>query len=264
MTTFAQATLALADVLGEIYKGEADSGSSSSQLVDAALKARQGTLAHGTLWMLSGSNSGVVVEVDKHAQNTLYFAAMPAAIAAGDDYAVFEGIRFQKNHLEKAINLALEDLKQFTQWDETTTTVALQEEYTLPTGVSNVVSVEIAQSLTSPYLYAEHRGFMETAGGKLRFVHHEPSLAGYKIRIGYNTTHPELSSLSDTIKPGINLQRLKWEAAVHAWRNYLVHIEDPAADKISEQAANDAAARAMIAESHNILRLQKLPMLAGW
>lgn len=264
MTTFAEATLALAEVLGEVYRGEADSGSANNKLIDAALTARQGTLAPGTLWMLTGTLAGAVIDVLRHAQNTLHFATQASAVAEGDDYAVFEGIRFNRVQLELAVNFALKDLQKFTQFDETLVTVALQEDYTLPAGVSNVANIEIAESLTSPYLFAVHRGWREISTGKIRFLFDPPPIAGYKIRLSYNSTHPTLAAGSDTLKPGINLERLKWEAATHAVRKYLMKIEDEQADKIIVQVGNDAPMRAAASEGHNILRLSKQPTLSGW
>jgi hypothetical protein len=263
MTTLAQATLALAEVLGDVRRGVADSGTTST-LVDAELTERQGILAPGTLWILSGTLSGIEIPVDRHAQNTLYFAAQASAVATGNKYAVFGAERFNKVALESVINLALQDLAQFTQWDSSLTTVASQEEYALPAGISNLVSVEIAKAQASPYSYSEHRGWMETNAGYLRFLHTAPEIAGYKIRLGYNSTHPVLDDATDLLNPGINLERLKWEAAAHAWRKYMIHIEKISADDIAGQVATDAIGRVAMAKPHNIMRLTKQPTLAGW
>jgi len=71
--------------------------------------------------------------------------------------------------------------------------VANQEEYTLPTGVDNLVSVEIAAAAAEPYGWVESLHWRETAGGKLRFISGwQPGLAGYKMRLSYNDKHPRL------------------------------------------------------------------------
>jgi hypothetical protein len=263
MTTLAEATLALAEVLGDVRRGVADSGTTGT-LVDAEITERQGVLAPGTLWVLTGLLTGAVLPITRHAQNTLYFATQTLAVATGNKYAAFGADRFDKVALEFCINLALRDLKKFTQWDATLTTVASQEEYSLPAGVANVVSVEIAKAQSTPYNYNEHRGWMEISDSKLRFLHSTPGLAGYKIRIGYNSTHPFLDDATDLLNPGINLERLKWEAAVLAARKYLIRVEHISADDIITQVATDGTARAGMAEPHNIMRLTKQPTLAGW
>lgn len=266
MATLFDATLALAEVMGDVWYGVADSGT-TGKLVDAAMQDRAGLLAPGTLFIINATENDLdksLVEILRHDQNTLYFATLSKTITAGDTFAAFEGHMVGKRHLIKAINQALQDLKQFTQDDASTVTVANQEEYTLPAGVTNVVSVEIAKSLTAPYSYSEHRCWKETAAGKLRFYAHTPAIAGYKIRISYNTPHPELSAASDTLKPGINLERLKYEAASYAWRDYILRLGKKPADELYTEAIQEAIDRANAIESHNILRVSRKPSLAGW
>ena len=266
MTTLFDATLALAEVLGDVWYGVADSGS-TAKLVDAAMKDRAGMLAPGTLFIINATENDLdksMVEILRHDQNTLYFATLSKTITTGDTFAAFPGHMIAMRHLIKAINAALQDLKQFTQEDATTVTVASQEEYTLPTGVSNAVSVEIAKATSAPYNYSEHRCWEETSAGKLRFYAHTPAIAGYKIRIGYNSPHSELSGASDTLNNGINAERLKYEAAAHAWRDYILRLGKQPADDLITDAIQDAINRANAMESHNILRKSKKPSLAGW
>lgn len=266
MTTFAETTLALAEVLGEVLKGTADSDSDATKLVDADLHARSGSLAHGTLWMLSGNLSGLVIEITKHAQNTLHFATQGSAVAENDKYAVFTGEKFRLRHLEAAVNLALAELPRYTQdyEDASFVTVANQEEYTLPAGVVDVVRVEIAKRTTSPYHYSMHRCWNETHAGKIRFYAYVPAISGRRIRLGYNSLHPEMDSPSDTLDPGVNLSRLKHEAAAWAWRKYLGRLDKLDADEMVPQSINAARAKAAQQESHMLKRETKLPSLAGW
>lgn len=261
MTTLAQAMLELAKALGEVWQGTADSGTQST-LVDDDLKTGAGELAGGTLWLLSGSLSGKCLEITRHAQNTLYFASQASQVAQGDSYAALSPRRFKKRHLKNAINRAVAELPHYTKYDESLTTVADQEEYTLPTGVSDVVSVWIKLSSSGPY--SEHRGWIETHDGKLRFVHHIPGISGKTIRIAYNAPHSALSADTDTLAPGVNLDRLVWEAAVHAYRSLLQRLGTERADDILTDMLNDAVARAQDAPRHRIKREKKLPTLAGW
>lgn len=266
MTNLFDATLALAEILGDVVTGTADSGT-TAKLVDAALDERAGILAPGTLFLKDCTQAALDYtfhDIIRHDQNTLHFATLSATITAADPYAAFPGAKFALRHLIKAINRAVQDLKSFTQENATLTTVANQEEYQLPAGVSNVVSVEIAKSLTSPYNYSEHRNYKETNAGYIRFFANIPGIAGYKIRVGYNATHSELSAATDTFNPGISMERLKYEAAAQAWTDYLLRLDKQPADDLYTQAIQNCLDRAAALESHNILRKSRLPALAGW
>lgn len=267
MTTLAEATRALAGVLGDVRTGKADSGTTST-LVDAAQTARAGILSPGTLWLIDCTQpdiEGLSVAITKHDRNTLHFATLSKTITAADEYAAFEGSKFEKHNLVKAINSALGDLPQHTTYNTATPTVAGQEEYSLPTGVSNVVSVEIALDTNTPVKkYSRHRHWNETDAGKLRFLAYVPALTGYTIRIGYNSAHAERFADADVLNPGVKLERLKYEAAAHALTDYLIRLDKQPSDDLITQAIQNALDRANAQESHNVLRESKQPTLGAW
>lgn len=191
MTTLNEATLALARVLGDVFSGVADTGGSTTTLIDERLTDKAGSLQNGTLWFLSGDLDGVCARVEKHSAGKLTFPAQ-GIVPDGLRYAVAKP-QFPKHLLEQAMGLALGELPEHTLEDITLVTVANQEEYTLPTGVANLVSVEIATAAADPYSWVESLHWRETAGGKLRFISGwQPGLAGNKMRLSYNDKHPRL------------------------------------------------------------------------
>lgn len=269
MTTFAQATLALARVVGDVIDGVADSGSTTT-IVDAEnITARSGSLINGTVWLLDCTQAtieGLLRVINKHDRNTITFEALAATITAADTFAILSGENFKKRHLEAAINLALTDLPEYTQYyeDASFITVANQEDYTIPAGKANLVSVEIAHATSTPFYYREHHGWKETADGKLRFVHHTPSVAGYRIRLGYNGPHAALAAVTDTLAPGINLARLSYEAAVWAWRKYIERVDELPADDQAPMYLNNAIALTAAQDTHKLKRESMAVITAGY
>lgn len=375
MTTLNEATLALARVLGDVFSGVADTGGSTTTLEDESLKAKVGSLQDGTLWFLSGDLDGVCTRVEKHSAGKLTFPAQGIK-PDGLRYAVTKP-QFPKHLLEQAMGLALGELPEHTLEDLTLVTVANQEEYTLPTGVFNLVAVEIASSATAPYQYVESLHWRETAGGKLRFISGwQPVIAGFKMRISYNDDHPRLPHddldaakqlrdeddgdltadehaeawvdysaadrfpltyvvtvpkvtgattldvkiqtsangvdvkdefvfpqisevgrylmsfrnqyqyrrhystvaggaedfgevligplTADLLSVGVRLARLKWEAAVDAYRIYLETVRSTSGDDPTEDLMGEAKMNADTSPGHKMKRIGRAPILAGW
>lgn len=111
-----------------------------------------------------------------------------------------------------AINLALSDIGFVTQVDETLTVVDDQTEYTLPSGVSNVVRVQVASSASADYDYQTLYNWREI-GGKLYLPDEMAHTAGRKIRVYYNAPHDEVDANTDTISDAIPMSLLTTVAA---------------------------------------------------
>lgn len=138
--------------------------------------------------------------------------------ASGVSYSVIEP-DWPRDKLYDFINMGLRDMGTVPQYNSTMSTVANQEEYTLPTGVSNVKRVEIATSSTTAFYYTPNFSWIETTEGKLRFLTGcEPAESDYKIRVTYVAPHVKITTDSNTISDYVPIDRLVWEAAVHAWR----------------------------------------------
>lgn len=379
MPALFDATLALAGELGGLYDGQISDDCTTTELVDELLKAKSGSLQYGTLWFKTGDLAEVCLPVDLHSAGKLKFPQQGKAPARGDLYSVLPE-KFPLHLLTRSIDQALQNVKKFTQdyHDATFITVAGQQEYTLPSGISNVKKVDVARGTAAPWSWEESLHWRETEGGALRFIQGwQPWLAGYRIWLHYNIKHARLPNLTlDTAKtlrdtdlgdldaseqaaawvdyeeadpcaltyvvivpkadgssptldikiqlsddgitsddeyvmkqiteagtyymdfktayqyrryyatvagaganfgevvivprspslinPGINIDRLKWEAAVNAYRDYLKVLGSTDADDPSPEFVKEARMNAKIAEPHDVKRISRAPILAGW
>jgi hypothetical protein len=223
MTAFYEVLLDLARLIAvEVFEGVATSGSATT-LIDTTLTAEAAGsppddyFNDGVLWILSGDESGEVVEVTDWDQTTqkFTFAALATGPTTGDEYAAI-GPEFPIYALKQAINLALREIGNIPQYDVSLgDTVADQESYTLPTGIRDIRRVEIEYYDSAPYRYQELRNW-EEINGTLYLA--EPEYAGYAIRLLYVGPHAELSAYDDDVSPYIHRERLQWAAAKFAYR----------------------------------------------
>lgn len=221
MTTLAGATLALSRVLGNTLEG-VSTGGNATTLVDAAQSQPADFFTGGTIWFLSGANAGksAVITAWDPVTHTFTFAAPGGVCAAGNLYAAAP-LDFPRYLLVQALNQALVSLGPALTFNTALVVVADQESYILPAGVEHVVSVEIAQESTAPYLYQPHYHWTEDAGA-LRFdTDLAPGLGvvGYKLRLGYIPYSITALALdADLVSPALHPDLLSWLAAVHALR----------------------------------------------
>lgn len=221
MTTLFDATLALAKILGNVRSSTTTAAGTTTTIVDSTRTEANDFWNGGTIWITSGALSGVSRKISDWALTGTTFTvpAMASAPGSGVSYSVIVG-DWPQDKLIEFINSALRDIGDVPKTNATLTTVADQEQYTLPAGVRDVRRVEIATSKTTPYDYQPWIGvWRETEDGKLQFdTHHIPDEDGYLIRLTYVGAHSAVSADTDTIHSLIHLDRLIWSAAVHAWR----------------------------------------------
>lgn len=222
MTTLASAALDLARIVTSVREGVATGGNATT-LADTARSEPDDYFHngahHGTIWFLSGNNSGKSAIITNWVQTTgtFTFVTPGAACAAADRYAAVAH-DWPRDVLWQAVNAALRTIGAELDVDVTAVTVADQEEYTLPTGVTDIRKVEIAQETTAPYDYAVNYHWQQV-DGKLRFdTDYAPATAGLKIRITHQPAVTELTSDTGAIGSGIHPDLLKWTAAVHLLR----------------------------------------------
>lgn len=109
--------------------------------------------------------------------------------------------------LKDAVNIALSEIGSVTKVDESLTVVDNQTEYSLPSGVINVVRVQIANGKSTDYNYTTIFTWREI-NGKLYFPDELGFSAGNKIRIYYNDTHDEVLNDEDIIDDDIPIPLL--------------------------------------------------------
>lgn len=215
MSTLVDAMLETARVVGEVFDGTADSGTSTT-VVDGDMDQTANMFKEGTLWVLSGTYDGACKIIRAQGGSTLTFDALASAIVADVTFAVAPK-KFPKNVLKAGVLTALRDVVVLKQ-DVSLTTEANQESITLPSGVSRVTRLEIASSTSAPYEYQINYGWDERFGEII--LKRALSSAGYKIRLTYIGSHGDIAETAD-VDDTINMTWLKWAAAVNCWRTYV-------------------------------------------
>jgi hypothetical protein len=217
MSTLADATRALAEKVQYAAEGVATGGSATT-LIDTARIEPDDQFTNGTIWLLSGNNIGksAIISGWVLSTHTFTFATLTLLCAAGDLYAV-TSMDYPKYVMIQAINRVLAHT-YLPKTDVTLVTVADQEEYSLPTGVTDIRRIEIAENIATPYDYVPHYNWREIEG-KLRFdIDFAPDTAGYKIRLTYVAPQAALASDVTAFDNRIALEWLAWQAAVILFR----------------------------------------------
>lgn len=213
MATLIEAALRVVKRVGPVYYGTATGGSTTT-LIDTLNTEQQGYFDDGVIWLLTGSNPGEWVDVLSFGNGTFTFkSAVTPTIAAGDKYACITQKYWGRMDLRSAVNEACKSISKIFTSDATLVVVADQEEYTLPTGVSDVRRVEVAENATSPYSYTTNAYWKED-NGTLRFHpdHIPDQAAGNKIRVWYAATHPDLD---DTTSLYWSIDDMQWAAVLY-------------------------------------------------
>jgi len=213
-------SLALAKVLGNMRSSTTTAAGSATTIVDSTRTEPADFWNDGTLWITSGTHSGKSRKITDWALSgtTFTIPTTTTAAGAGVTYSVIDG-NWPQDKLVEFINRALIEIGDVPQDDASLTTVAEQEEYTLPSGVYNVRQVEIARELTAPYAYQHQHGSWYERDGSLFFATgREPQESGYTIRLTYMAPHAALTADTGTVSAYIHPDLLVWTAAVYAWR----------------------------------------------
>lgn len=215
MTKLFDIILSMASEALPVQSGTATGGSTTT-LADANHPTQSGYFTGGTLFFLDGAAAGTFTRIDGFDGSVFTFATQTAPGTASHYVAAPKSLSL--DDMIGAVNEALATLGKTLADDATLTTVANQEEYTLPTGVSDIRQVEIATSLTTPYNYRPNHFWNEIAG-KLRFrTRHIPVTAGYKMRITYRAPHAAVYLATAAINDYVSANWLKWAAMVNLLR----------------------------------------------
>jgi len=220
MTTLFDATLALARLLGNVRDSTTTGAGTATTVVDSTRTEADDFWNGGTLWVTSGTQSGKSRKITDWAFTGTTFTIPTTSTAVGSSatYSVITA-DWPQDKLNSFINAALRDIGDVPAEDATLTTVGGQEQYTLPTGVSDVRMVEVAQSEDTPYSYQPIWNWRELPTGELQFdTGREPGDTGFYIRLTYMDAHAVMTADTSTVSTYVHLDRLTWAAAVHAWR----------------------------------------------
>lgn len=237
MTTLADVMLDVAEILGGVRVGTATGGTTVT-LVDTNRNEPAEYWLDGTLFLLSGTYAGVASRISAYSENTITVpTTVGGAIVAGVLYAVAPP-KYSFDQMQIAIQRALDEMGESVLTDATLVVLASTNSYTLPTGVSNLMRVEVATSSDTPYGY-QPSYYWEENGGSLYFEPNKaPSTAGMKIRLWYRGAHAAVTLYSTVISPNVNQEWLKWMAAVNVYRDTISQTgkDDPVIIELLNQS----------------------------
>ena len=243
MPTLVQVMLEVARTMGLVYEGTATSGTTTS-LTDTGLEQSADHYLNGTLWILSGDNSGQCVKVKTHDGNTVTFATMSNAIAAGDTYGLATA-DYPKWQIKQAVLDCLR-YEETLMKNDTLTVTEDTEEYTLPSGVENIYAIQIAKNDSEPYQFAEHYYWHEYDGSLIFSSGRQPTEEDRIIRLWYLGNHGEIAE-SGSIEPTISMRWLIWKSIENLYRRNYVHLVKNAPEQV--ELLNEAKENVKHAES---------------
>lgn len=245
-TTLFQATLALAKILGEVIEGDTTATGTVTTLIDTGLsRFPVGFFTNGLLWIQEGDLANTLLTITAFTPNsgTLTFATQASAPGSAKLYAAMPNIVSQYE-LRLAINQALTALGQVPTQNTSLTTVADQQAYTLPAGVSRINKVEVTYDSTAPKQWQLNSHWQEI-GGEIVFDYgYQYGTAGYTIRLSYMADHAFLDDLTDEINSNIHINVVKWAALLELAKVKLFTSPSDKRWTNSALVAQDALAKA--------------------
>jgi hypothetical protein len=218
MTTLANLTRQAARLVTATVIGAASSAGTTTALTDTNNLANfpDGQFTGGTLWMTSGANAGLSRAVTGFTASSKQLAcsAFPFAVGNGDAYEVVDDNLFTYQNLKQAVALALREIGTIEKEDHSLT-VSATAIYTLPTGVSDVVKVELVNSLGNADEAATISTHWLERMGKLIF---NSAPNAETIRVLYQGLHAELVNDADALDASVDEIYLVYLAARQALR----------------------------------------------
>lgn len=242
MTTVAEKMLDVARYVGArngavVSEGTATAGSTTS-LTDTNNLVEEGNFwGGGTLFLKTCTQtalSGTVVSVLSFLENKLTFGTLSKTITAGDTYGVVTK-DFSRLELKNAV-LGVLRLKNAEMFDETTTVVSGQTEYTLPSGVKGVRRVQVKDADGG----IEVNQHWHEINGKLVFPTKYAPAEG-TLQLIYCTPQGEISETA-TIHPSYPEEGVLWSAVVNLLRNRMNKLgkdDNVLLDILNEAKANE-------------------------
>lgn len=243
MTTLVEVMLEVARTMGSVFEGTATGGSTTS-LIDTGLETIADHFLNGTLWILSGDQSGDCVLVKTHDGNTVTFATASHAIAAGVTYALANA-----DYPKYLIKQAVLDVLRFDECllkNDTLTVTEDTEEYSLPSGVDSVYSVQVAKNSTEPYSFIDHYYWKEYDGKLIFDRGRYPVEEGMIIRLWYLGRHGTIVE-DGSVKATVPINWLIWKAIVNLYRKKYIHIAKNSPEQI--ELLNEAKENVRYAET---------------
>lgn len=205
MTTLFDVMLETARLSGILRSGSGvyggvDGTTGYKYITDTTRLEKEEYFTGGTIFFKTSKLFAKVLKFEQTTGKISFLAAtavttnQPYSVTNTDPYALIE-----------AVNSALVHMGTYTKIDETLDSDTTSTEYTLPTGVSNLVRVEysVGDSFSPQLSWREIEGKLYT---------YTPFKEAGTIRLYYNTLHPYVEDADDVISDAYNYNRLAWTA----------------------------------------------------
>jgi len=207
MTTVFDISLQVMKQVTDVLEGAATDGATTYLKDTDNLIQTNEWFDRGTLWIKSGTHVGKVLRVTGHASNKLTFTALLSAIAAGTRYAVTRHL-YPWEQVLTMIQSALDET-----WVEGEDDSLLGDgetlEFVLPTGVYNILRVEIERE-NCPRFTSNH---WHEHPGALRFNYGRAPYNDDVLHVFYKANHAEITTYSDEINKEVDRDWLVLTAA---------------------------------------------------
>lgn len=254
--------LDVARTMGLIYEGTATGGSTTT-LEDTGLEYHADYYSGGTIWITSGGNIGVCEKVKTHNGNTMSFDTMDTAIVSGVTYAIANA-DYPKQQLKQAVLNVLRHDECLLK-NDTTVVIDDTEEYTLPTGVSNLIAVQVATNDEKPYSFTAHYYWREYDGLLIFDKGRYPTATGNIIRLWYLGYHGTIGE-SESVEATVPIKWLVWKSVENLYRNKLTRIkqDDPTTIDLFNEAKENAKYAAAMSERYALRSGNPQPRFANY
>jgi hypothetical protein len=205
MTTLFDVMLETARLSGILRSGSGvyggvDGTTGYKYMTDTTRLEKEEYFTGGTIFFKTSKLFAKVLKFEQTTGKISFLAS--TAITADEPYSVTNTDPYA---LIEAVNSALTHMGTYTKVDETLSSDTTSTEYTLPSGVSNLVRVEysVGDSFSPQLSWREIEGKLYT---------YTPFKTAGTIRLYYNTLHPYVEDADDVISDAYNYNRLAWTA----------------------------------------------------
>lgn len=205
MTTLFDVMLETARLSGILRSGSGvyggvDGRTGYKYITDTTRLEKEEYFTGGTIFFKTSKLFAKVLKFDQTTRKISFLAS--TAITADEPYSVTNTDPYA---LIEAVNSALTHMGTYTKVDETLSSDTTSTEYTLPSGVSNLVRVEYSVDDS----YSPQLSWREIEG---KLYTYTPFKTAGTIRLYYNTLHPYVEDADDVISDAYNYNRLAWTA----------------------------------------------------
>jgi len=205
MTTLFDVMLETARLSGILRSGSGtyggvDGTTGYKYFTDTTRLEKDESFTGGTLFFKTSKLFAKILKFEQTTGKISFLAS--TAITADEPYSVTNTDPYA---LIEAVNSALTHMGTYTKVDETLSSDTTSTEYTLPTGVSNLVRVEYSVDDS----YSPQLSWREIEG---KLYTYTPFKTAGTIRLYYNTLHSYVEEADDEISDAYNYNRLAWTA----------------------------------------------------